>query len=533
MAPRKTSKARLREQTGQNPDTGAFSPYRTLAPADIRRRNRGALTRQPTTTPEWYAEDVTDAIRLAACGDLSRAVQLMRAAHSDGTYSGVLESFTAGITRLPRRFSSSDPEIVAARSVGHATDEPGSARSLFDDSAPTSEIAALLRDGREFGVWLAELVWLEDVPAPLLVRLDPEFLRFDRFNNLWVYRTIGGDVQVVPGNGTWFFGCPGGRTSPWEGGIFGPIGRAWAEKYETQLALATWCRKLAGAARVGYTPVGSTRTDGDDLLQGLIDFHGQNSSFVLPSGFEIKLLESNGVGAEVFAKSLARCDESILLTVASQSVTTQGGEGFSNSAVQAGVRSDVLARYAQSFDNDLNAQYMPYLVAAVFGEDAYASVETITAPIKDLNQEAQSLEGAAAVITQIAGAITAAKAAGLAVDNVDLREIMRRFDVPITKALPKAKPTLVLLPGGAADPAHAADPTAPPTKEEADTALNGAQVESLVDIVTAVATGQIPRDAALAIIKRAFNVDDAEAGAMLGSAGAGFTPAADPKAAAI
>lgn len=58
----------------------------------------------------------------------------------------------------------------------------------------------------------------------------------------------------------------------------------------------------------------------------------------------------------------------------------------------------------------------------------------------------------------------------------------------------------------------------------ADTALNGAQVQSLLDIVTAVATGQLPRDAAAGIIKRAFNMDDQAALEALGSAGNGFVP---------
>jgi len=62
----------------------------------------------------------------------------------------------------------------------------------------------------------------------------------------------------------------------------------------------------------------------------------------------------------------------------------------------------------------------------------------------------------------------------------------------------------------------------------ADTALNGAQVKSLLEILQAVAANQIPRDAAIAIVMRAFQVDQPEADRMLGSAGKGFVPAAPP-----
>ena len=57
----------------------------------------------------------------------------------------------------------------------------------------------------------------------------------------------------------------------------------------------------------------------------------------------------------------------------------------------------------------------------------------------------------------------------------------------------------------------------------ADTALNGAQVASMVDIVIKVAGRQLPRDAAKAILMRAFVVSADAAEELLGSAGTTFT----------
>ena len=71
------------------------------------------------------------------------------------------------------------------------------------------------------------------------------------------------------------------------------------------------------------------------------------------------------------------------------------------------------------------------------------------------------------------------------------------------------------------------DPAAP----VADTALNGAQVASMVEIVEKVAGGTLPRDSARAIIMRAFAVDADGADAILGSAG--MTPLAAPPAAPV
>ena len=56
-------------------------------------------------------------------------------------------------------------------------------------------------------------------------------------------------------------------------------------------------------------------------------------------------------------------------------------------------------------------------------------------------------------------------------------------------------------------------------KPIADTALDAAQVASMVDGVIKVASGELPRDAAKAIVMRAFAVDDAGAESILGSAG--------------
>lgn len=61
-----------------------------------------------------------------------------------------------------------------------------------------------------------------------------------------------------------------------------------------------------------------------------------------------------------------------------------------------------------------------------------------------------------------------------------------------------------------------AAPAAAPVENVAATALNGAQVASLVDIVERVVANKIPRDGAVAIIVRGFQVSESDAEAMLG-----------------
>lgn len=75
--------------------------------------------------------------------------------------------------------------------------------------------------------------------------------------------------------------------------------------------------------------------------------------------------------------------------------------------------------------------------------------------------------------------------------------------------------------------------TGQPVEKKQDTALNGAQVTSLLEVIQSVVDGQLPRDSAVVIIETAFNIPTATAQRMLGTVGtSAFTPATDPAAAA-
>jgi hypothetical protein len=73
-----------------------------------------------------------------------------------------------------------------------------------------------------------------------------------------------------------------------------------------------------------------------------------------------------------------------------------------------------------------------------------------------------------------------------------------------------------------------ATPEAPEGAPLAATALNGAQVTSALQIVQAVAEGQLPRASAKAMLRAFFQLSEADAEAVLGEVGNGFSPT--PKA---
>lgn len=75
----------------------------------------------------------------------------------------------------------------------------------------------------------------------------------------------------------------------------------------------------------------------------------------------------------------------------------------------------------------------------------------------------------------------------------------------------------------ATTPAPSTEPTPMPTDTPlAQTALNGAQVTSLLDVIERVVTGQLPRATAVQVIMTAFNIPETVADTMLGDVGQGF-----------
>jgi phage-related protein (TIGR01555 family) len=87
-------------------------------------------------------------------------------------------------------------------------------------------------------------------------------------------------------------------------------------------------------------------------------------------------------------------------------------------------------------------------------------------------------------------------------------------------------PSLTRDPKAAADPSKPALPGAPTDAgaKAQDTALNGAQVTSAVEIVKAVAAEQLPRDAGIAMLAEFFNLAPERAEKIMGSVGKGFKP---------
>lgn len=389
----------------------------------VREHFGGQLQPIPFSQTRWYLSDLEAAEHNADAGHLAGAARLMRAARKDGVIAGVLSTRTDGLVALPKRFRG-DSEQVEALESGHGT------RSVFDEMFPAKELALLAGDGELIGVGVGELVPVQGRDYPVLVRLDPEFLEFRWTENQWYFRSVAGLIPITPGDGRWILHTPGGRMAPWQHGLWRAIGRAYIRKEHANLHKDNWEAKLANPARVATAPQGAAETQKQSWFRQVMAW-GVNTVFSLTPGYDVKLLESNGRGAESFRQTIADQNNEIQIAIAGQTVTTDGGAGFQNSDIHKSIRADLIKSTADGLAYTINTQGIPPWVVARWGEDALdgcASVEWDVTPPKDRQAEATAL-------VQVGNAIKMlTEALGEHGENVDVKQLCTRFGVPLAAA---------------------------------------------------------------------------------------------------
>lgn len=396
----------------------------------------------------WRDGDVEKAIHAADSGDLSHAARLCNALRRDGTLQGLLSSRTGGLVRLPRQFRGSE-------SVLSEIDRKDQV-STFDRIFPQKELALLAEDGILLGVGVGELLPVPGEKYPRFVRLNPEFLRYRWSEDRWYYQSAGGPLPITPGDGRWVLHMPGGYVAPWQNALWSSLGRSYIQKEHAYLNRGKFAAQLANPARAAVSPIGATDGQRRGFLQRLIAW-GAQSAFDLPPGWDIKIIESNGRGYEVFQDVIDTSNKEFAIAISGQVITMDGGTGFANAGIHATIRSDLIQGDGDALAGTLNAQALAPIVDWFFGSGHSCLVAWDTASSSDRNAEAASISGAA---NAIKAANEALAGSGL---RIDVREVATRFHVPVVEdvappALPAAPPAL---------PAAPPQPVAAPILQEA------------------------------------------------------------------
>lgn len=380
----------------------------------------GQLAPPPTTRTRWYQADLEAAEFAADQGRIETAAQLMRAARKDGVLAGVLSTRTGGLVRLPRVFRG-DEKIVKELEDGR-----GDGRSVFDEMFPASELALLAGDGELLGVGVGELIPVAGRDFPVFVRLDPAFLVYFWSENRWYFRSIIGLIPITPGDGRWILHTPGGRTAPWQHGLWKAIGRAFIRKEHALMHKDNWEAKLANPARAAVAPQGASESQSAGWFESVLAW-GVNTVFGMPPGYDVKIIESNGRGADSFLKTIADCNSEYVIALSGQTVTTDGGTGFANADIHKSIRADLIKATGDALAYTINTQGLPPWILARWGEralDKSTTVEWDVTPPKDRKAEADALQIAAQAITQLTVALAAHSI------KLDAQTLADRFGVP-------------------------------------------------------------------------------------------------------
>ncbi len=346
--------------------------------------------------------------------------QLARAFSRDGVIGGLTSTRTSGLVALPKRFHG-DPELISELQADNVS------RSVFDEMFPTSELAALAADGITIGVGVAELVPVPGRPHPVMVRLDPEFLYYVWAENRWYFKSVNGLLPITPGDGRWILHTPGRKLGPWQSGLWHCLGRAYITKEHAMLHRGNFSGKLANPARVAHTSQAATEEQADGFLASLIAW-GINTVFELPPGWDVKLLESNGRGWEVFGEEITTADHEAMIALAGQVVTVTGGTGFANADIHKTIRADLIQQTADALAHTINTQGLPAWCFLVHGFDALEQcprVEWDTAPPEDLKTKAESLRTVADSIRQLRTVLAESGR------TLDVDALINSFGVPI------------------------------------------------------------------------------------------------------
>ena len=335
--------------------------------------------------------------------------------------SGLLGTRCAGLVRLPKRFYG-DAQISAALQSNNGS------RSVFDEMFPPSELTMLDKDGVALGVGIAELVPVTGRDYPVMVRLDPENLIYRWTENRWYFQSTAGLLAVTPGDGRWILHLPGARMAPWNAGLWPSIGRAYINKEHAMSCRSNYSAKLANPARVAKAPLGASEPERKNIFKKLLAW-GMNQVFELPIGWDVTLLESNGIGIQIFQKEIDTSDMEAMVAISGQVVTTTGGTGFANADIHKTIREDLIKSDGDALAYTINTQGLPLYIATNYGLEAiekrFTAVEWNTATPVELKTEAETMVSVAAAIGQLREVLQASG------HEVDIDTLTTRFSIPL------------------------------------------------------------------------------------------------------
>lgn len=397
----------------------------------------GSLEAIPAIRLRWYPPDIERAQIQATRGDMTMVGQLSESMSIDGVIRGLLDARTS-VVNFPRRWYG-EQDVIDVLQSKNASD-----RDVYDEMVPSTEARLMCGDGIKCGVSIGEMVPVRGRDYPVLVRRYPQNLLYIWSLNQWYYRSIVGNIPITPGvpdadGNAWVMHFPGGRLSPWNSGLWNTLGRSYINKTQTLFARQSYEMKHSHPARVAFAPLGASEEERKGFLNGVIRW-AMNAAFTLTPGWDLKLIESNGRGIDIYEHSIKTYNEEIATALCGSAVMLQGTAGFSNMDVFRVVQTDLITTTADAWDHTVNTQILPAFIGRRWGRGKLSTATTIKTDTQAPKDRATEATTMLAVANAVKGLVEALAAAQTPEDQnlirLNIVELVRRFGVPIVEGAP-------------------------------------------------------------------------------------------------
>lgn len=493
------------------------------------RRGAHAVFEMPTRhANEYTLAELGCALQEVSSGSLRRAADLTRAAITEsGFIGGVLDTITAGTLGLPRTFVG-DKRVVAALEGDDFHDSEydvlfprsearcvmawgltlgvGLGQFVFDPDCavkPPEQTEPILAEEQEDGSFLVPMAQLDPMSVgqnctPSLVSWDPRWLRcqWTPTGSKWFLLTAQGEIQICPGDGEWLLFLPYRKRAPWELGAWKSLVLAFIMMRDGVFDRSRHAEMLA-PVRAGICPQDSDQPQRIEFARQIREMQ-RFPWFTLPPGFDYKIIESTGKVSEIYKDMIEWGESDVMVKLTGNKVMVEGSAGFSKSDFQARVSASLRQFYASTWADCARKQGLGWWTLENYGP-AFAAprIEYNTDPPEDLDAAVKRYGELGDSLIKLGNGFDRF---GFDIDASTIEEIAQQNKVKLRRRPPEEANALP------------------------EQAFNGAQVQAMAAIVTAVAMGQLPRDAGIGQLMTAFNLTRAQAEAVMGGAGAGFIP---------
>lgn len=386
---------------------------------------------QPFSREEWDFGDDYDAFIQAEQGMLQMAVQLIESCEGDGVIAGLLTTRSAGLLKLPLTIEG-DEELVDEL-VGN--DSANSKRTgTFWKMFPSSTLARIIRFGIQLGAGVGYFVQGPNDECPVLHCVEHQFLftrrGTDGHRRLY-YRTMSGEIEVTPGDGTWFVFAPRGIDRFWLYGTWRAVGKNWIAKNMADNQRWTWGQKLARGILFFTAPNSSTKEERDDVVSFM-------SSAITPpilamlEGWKLENIDVQGQGFQVWKDGKTDANAEIKYALTGQEATSGGTSlGLGNGEIFADIKQSFIDENAESLAESIHYHGLAPLAERRQLVAPWATWDTT--PPADKKTIAEAAKAAGDGLTSLAGGVAAVESDPTKRPRIDVAKYLQDQGVPIVQ----------------------------------------------------------------------------------------------------